>query len=74
MGDAKLFAAAGAWLGAPALPGVLLLAAASALVIALLGRGFAGKIDRYEPLPFGPYLALATWLGWVLGPLVPAGA
>lgn len=65
-GDFKLTAALGAWLGWNLLPALVLLAAVSAVVAALLpalaGRPVAGR------LPFGPFLALA---GWVLL-LVPA--
>ena len=70
-GDAKLLAAAGAWLGWPALPGVVVIAAASALLVAA-ARTLAGR--RIEPgtrIAFGPYLALGLWLLWLLG---PAGA
>lgn len=74
MGDAKLFAATGAWLGTSALPGALLLAAASALVIELTRRALRGQLGRYEHIAFGPYLALATWAGWVFGPLIPVSA
>jgi len=68
-GDAKLFAAAGAWLGWVALPSVLLIAAASglagALVMRLAGRG--GR--RGDEVAFGPYLCVGFWLVWLYGPL-----
>lgn len=71
LGDAKLLAAAGAWLGLPALPSVLLLAAATALIVTVakpyLGTG--ARLDRAAPLPFGPYLAAGTWIAWLYGPL-----
>jgi leader peptidase (prepilin peptidase) / N-methyltransferase len=61
-GDAKLLAAAGAWLGWPALPAVVLAAAlvglAGAAVAALRGARLHGAIR----LPFGAPLALALWL------------
>jgi len=58
-GDAALFAAAGAWLGWAALPLVLGSAAVAGLVVALLlwGRG----ITATTRLPFGVFLAAATW-------------
>ncbi len=72
LGDAKLLAAAGAWLGAAQLPMVVLLAALVALVVAL-ARGW----HRHPAMqiPLGPYLALAFWLimlqryfaPWVMG-------
>lgn len=59
LGDAKLFAAAGTWLGWAALPGTLLIAAGSALVFALLAR--RGR----ENIPFGPWISLAFFAMWV---------
>ncbi|MCU0801020.1 MAG: A24 family peptidase [Rhodobacteraceae bacterium] len=61
LGDAKLFAAAGAWLGWQALPVVLLLAAVGGLG-QVLARD-RGK--RRDPVAFGPWLALAIWLIWL---------
>ncbi len=64
-GDAKLFAASGAWLGWAALPVVLLAAALSGIVVALLlwRRG----ITATTRLPFGVFLAAATWIVAVAG-------
>jgi leader peptidase (prepilin peptidase) / N-methyltransferase len=68
-GDAKLLAASGAWVGAMALPQVVLGAAVSAL-IAAAGLRFAGvKLSARSALPFGPFLALVTWLIWLFGPV-----
>jgi leader peptidase (prepilin peptidase)/N-methyltransferase len=68
-GDAKLLAAAGAWLGIAALPQVILLAALAALLTAA-GLALAGKRMRaHSALPFGPFLALASWVLWLFGPL-----
>ena len=64
MGDAKLLAAGGAWLGVVPLPDVLLLAACSALAYALL-RG--AEIRATLKVPFGPFLAGAIWLAWLWG-------
>ena len=69
LGDAKLFAAAGAWLGWPALPGVLLMAALAALTVALARSVIGGRLDAADEIAFGPYLALAIWASWLLGPL-----
>lgn len=68
LGDAKLFAASGAWLGAKALPSVLFAAAAGGLAAALL-LATRRRVGLQTPLPFGPFLALATWLVWLFGPL-----
>jgi leader peptidase (prepilin peptidase) / N-methyltransferase len=68
-GDAKLLAASGAWVGAAALPQVILVAALSAL-LAAAGLRLAGvRLRAYSALPFGPFLALATWILWLSGPL-----
>ena len=58
-GDAALFAASGAWLGWAALPLVLGSAAVAGLVVAVLwlGRG----VTATTRLPFGVFLAAATW-------------
>lgn len=65
-GDAKLLAAGGAWLGLAALPIVIL----GAAVIGLLGAGalrLAGRrLAGTTAIPFGPPLALAIWLAWLL--------
>lgn len=64
-GDAKLLAAAGAWVGLEGLPWVVLLAAAGGLVVvgALSLRRGGWSPDRR--LPFGPFLAAALWLVWM---------
>ncbi len=69
-GDAKLLAAAGAWLGAQALPGVVLLAAVSALALALLASARGGRLSATLAVPFGPPLAVAIWLAWLFPGLV----
>jgi leader peptidase (prepilin peptidase)/N-methyltransferase len=76
LGDAKLLAAAGAWLGWAALPAVLLLASLSALVLFGLWSLRAGRIDASTPLPFGPFIAAGFWLAWVFPdlPVLAAGA
>ena len=67
-GDAKLFAAAGAWLSWEALPSVLLIAGALGLVLALAG-GAGRRLAADTAVPFGPALAGAFWLVWLLGPV-----
>jgi leader peptidase (prepilin peptidase)/N-methyltransferase len=64
LGDAKLFAMMGAFLGAlPALPFVLLLAATTGSVVGIAVALVRGKGLRMS-LPFGPFLALGAlvWL------------
>ena len=69
-GDAKLLAASGAWLGADALPQVILFAALFALTAAGCLRLTGVRLGVQSALPFGPFLALATWLLWLGGPLL----
>lgn len=64
LGDAKLLAAAGAWLGPERLPTTVLAAALLGLAFALLAR--RGELAPETALPFGPALALAFWGGFVL--------
>lgn len=68
MGDVKLIAATGAWVGASLLPHVLLLACICALFsVALIywkNRG-AQTISLTTPIPFGAFLAPATFLVWI---------
>ncbi len=66
-GDARLFAAAGAWAGVAALPEVVLLAGCLGIVWIVGWRIVAGgRLD--QPAPFGPALALALFslrlAGW----------
>jgi leader peptidase (prepilin peptidase)/N-methyltransferase len=66
-GDAKLLAGCGAWLGLEALPWLVLLAALLGLGLAValaLWRGARLRGDL--ALPFGPALALACWLLWLV--------
>jgi prepilin signal peptidase PulO-like enzyme (type II secretory pathway) len=58
MGDAKLLAALGAWLGAGALPEILLIASLTGLVGGLIWlKWHRSKISH--AFPFGPFLAFA---------------
>lgn len=62
LGDAKLLAAGGAWLGTAALPWAVTAAAMSGIAMAISWRASGTAIDRHTALPFGPPLALAIWL------------
>lgn len=70
LGDVKLLAAAGAWVGWQGLPSVVL----TGTIIALGGlfalRAAGRAVDLKAELPFGPALAIATWLVWIYGPMV----
>jgi leader peptidase (prepilin peptidase)/N-methyltransferase len=71
MGDVKLFAAAGAWVGIAGLPQVLLIASGLGLFASLAyqrrGNGFL--LSR---IPFGIGLCPAIWATWILGPFADA--
>jgi leader peptidase (prepilin peptidase)/N-methyltransferase len=60
-GDFKLLAALGAWCGASALLGILLVSSAVGAVVGGAWLLLRGK-DRSTQIPFGPYLAIAGWL------------
>ena len=61
LGDAKLFAAAGAWVGWQALPMVLLIATVSGLAFV----SFVGRNGRSNAVAFGPWLAVGFWAVWI---------
>lgn len=69
LGDAKLLAAAGAWVAWDGLPSVVFVAAVlglgAALVMALRGRRITGDLS----LAFGPALCAGLWIVWLYGPL-----
>ncbi|WP_096704321.1 A24 family peptidase [Magnetospirillum sp. 15-1] len=69
-GDAKLIAAAGAWMGWEALPSVVVLASATALSVVAASRLFLGGPSAHDPIPFGPPLCFAIWMVWLYGPLL----
>ncbi len=70
-GDVKLLSAAGAWVAWQGLPSVVAIAAVSGLLAAGIQRLAGHPIGQRTELPFGPHLALGTWLVWLYGPLGP---
>ena len=60
-GDFKLLAAIGAWLGWQVLPATVLVAAGVGLIYALFTSA-TGKRESAQPIPFGPFLAIAGWV------------
>lgn len=65
MGDAKLLAAAGAWLGWTALPYVVLVASGVCLFMTA-AAGIAGRqVSLGSKIAFGPFLAIAIWSIWL---------
>ncbi len=65
-GDFKLLALLGAWLGWEMLPLVVLLSSVVGAVVGVALILIRGQ-DRNVPIPFGPYLAIAGWLGLLWG-------
>ena len=71
-GDFKLLAALGAWLGWQALPLIILLSSVVGAVLGIILITARGQ-SRHQPLPFGPYLAVAGWVTLLWGDRI-AGA
>lgn len=69
LGDAKLLAAAGAWVGWEGLPSVVLLAALSGLAVALLRYFRHGRMSATDRVPFGSLLCIGLWIVWLYGPV-----
>lgn len=65
-GDFKLLAALGAWLGWSMLPLLLIVSAGIGAIIGLLIQTASPRL-RGQPMPFGPFLALAGWVGLLIG-------
>ncbi|HVE49897.1 MAG TPA: A24 family peptidase [Casimicrobiaceae bacterium] len=70
-GDFKLLAALGAWLGWKMLPAIVLMSSVVGAVLGIAMIAFRGR-DRAQPMPFGPYLAIAGALALFLGPMLVA--
>jgi leader peptidase (prepilin peptidase)/N-methyltransferase len=67
LGDAKLAAAIGAWLGWQALPSVILIACAAAFIWIGVGVALRGRAVLSEQIAFGVPLCFAFWLMWLYG-------
>ncbi len=65
LGDAKLLAGIGAWLGWPALPFVLLVASISGLLFGIYGVATKRVRIAETRIPFGPFLCFGCWLVWL---------
>jgi leader peptidase (prepilin peptidase)/N-methyltransferase len=72
LGDAKLAAVAGAWLGLEPLPSVLLLASVAGIVWVLVAGLFGGRESLSQRIPFGVPLSLAIWTVWLYGASISA--
>jgi leader peptidase (prepilin peptidase)/N-methyltransferase len=65
LGDAKLAALMGAWLGPLGLGLAVSLAVLAGALLGGIGR-LTGRLGRQQPFPFGPFLAagaMAVWIG-----------
>ena len=69
LGDAKLFAAGGAWVGLSGLPTVLLISCVSALALVVARHGAGRTVAPGEMMAFGPFLAFGIWYTWLYGAL-----
>jgi leader peptidase (prepilin peptidase)/N-methyltransferase len=65
LGDIKLVSAAGLWVGWQGLPLLLATASTTALAFAVLRTARSGRSAIAAPLPFGPFLAGGTMVGWL---------
>lgn len=65
-GDFKLLSALGAWVGFAYLPQIIIV---SSLVGSISGISMLilGKTKKQQPIPFGPYLAMAGWIALLWG-------
>ena len=60
-GDFKLLAAYGAWFGWQVLPNIILLSSLVGAVLGVILIVVKGR-DSQQPMPFGPFIAIAAWL------------
>jgi leader peptidase (prepilin peptidase)/N-methyltransferase len=65
-GDFKLLAAMGAWMGWQMLPLIILLSSLVGAVIGLIMIGLR-RHKSSQPMPFGPFIALAGWIALLWG-------
>lgn len=70
MGDAKLLAALGAWLGWDALPSILLIASVTGMLGGIIWLKLRGHHLR-QAFPFGPFLAIAGIIELLWPQLIP---
>lgn len=64
LGDAKLLAAGGAWVGVMGLPLILLFASGTGLLAALFVSQRSRLSQNQTAIAFGPSLAFAIWIVW----------
>jgi leader peptidase (prepilin peptidase) / N-methyltransferase len=69
LGDVKLLAASGAWVALDGIMSVVLLASVFALAVSLIACALRRQVSSKTVVPFGTYLAGATWIVWLYGPI-----
>jgi leader peptidase (prepilin peptidase)/N-methyltransferase len=67
LGDAKLAAMIGAWLGLNGLAATVALAVLLGALVGMVAR-VLGRLQPGTPFPFGPFLATGALLVWLAGP------
>ena len=67
-GDVKFLLAGAPWIGLEGVPVLLLIAVLSATVSLVILRAGGVRPSRSDAVSFGPHLAVALWLVWVIGP------
>ena len=67
LGDAKLAAFGGAWLGLDGIAIAMAIAVFSGAMVGSIGR-LTGRLKPRQAFPFGPFIALGIWLVWLMGP------
>ncbi len=67
LGDAKLAAVGGAWLGTEGLITAISISFILSALFTILGL-FSGKLRMRQAFPFGPFLALGIWSVWLAEP------
>jgi leader peptidase (prepilin peptidase)/N-methyltransferase len=70
LGDAKLLAAAGAWVSWLGLPGVVLIASGLGIAGALALAWSDRPLGASTKVAFGPFLCVGMWVVWLHGPVV----
>lgn len=67
IGDAKLLAAAGAWVGWQGLPSVIMIAALTGIIVVLIWGWKRKTVISTVKIPFGPFLSFSFWIVWLYG-------
>lgn len=68
-GDYKMLAMLGAWVGVQMVLNILLFAVALGLITSILLL-LMKKISAKNPIPFGPFIAVAAWVSLFSGPFI----